>query len=116
MGIIQLYCQINGYPVAKKTSSINCWKENLNTCFSFSWKIVPSNQDNTSRTLGCCKIQIVLKNQRNISNVFHFKEISRTFSVLKIVDLPISCLVLSIGFSKEDAVLPIMVKLTGTWK
>ena len=74
MDIIQPYCQINGYPMAKKTSSINYWKENLNTCFSFSWKIVPSNQDKTSRTLGCCKIQIVFKNQRNLWNVFRFKD------------------------------------------
>ena len=34
----------------KWTSSINCWKENLNTCSSFSWRIVPSNQDKTSKS------------------------------------------------------------------
>ena len=44
------------------------------------------------------------------------KEISRRFSVLKIVYLMILCLVLCISFSVEDAILPVMVKLTGTLK
>ena len=55
-------------------------------------------------TLGCCKIQIVFKNQRNLSNLF----------LLKIVYLTILCLLLCINFSVEDAMLPIMVTLTGT--
>ena len=67
-----------GQVIFKTTSSINCWKENLNTCSSFSWRVVPSNQDKTfnvlKRTLGCCKIQIVFKNQINLWNIFRFKD------------------------------------------
>ena len=53
------------------------------------------------RTLGCCKIQIVFQYQRDLSNVFHFKD-----------PLPYD-LVLGINFSVEDGET-IMMKLTGT--
>ena len=62
----------------KQTSNINCWKEILNTCSSFSWII--SFQTRTKlrrvlkRTLGCCKIQVVFRNQRDLSKVYRFKD------------------------------------------
>ena len=54
--------------------------------------------------------QVVVKS-RQFSKI---KEISQTFSILKILYLTTLCLVLCINFSVEDAMLPIMVKLTGT--
>ena len=54
--------------------------------------------------------QIVVKS-REFSKI---KKISRTFSILKIVYLATLCLVLCINFSVADAMLLIMVKLTGT--
>ena len=54
------------------------------------------------KTLGCCKIQTVFKNQGNLSNVFLFND-----------RLPYD-LVLCINFSVKDAILPFMVKLAGT--
>lgn len=57
------------------TSSINCRIE-LTVVLLFLGRIVPSNQDKISkssqRTLVCCKIHIVLKKQKNLSNVFYF--------------------------------------------
>ena len=69
---------IFGPAIFKKTPSSNCWKENLNTCSSFSWGIILSPrtklQQVLERTLDCCKIQRVFKNQKNLSDVFHFKD------------------------------------------
>ena len=52
-------------------------KKTLTSFFSFSWRIVHSNhgklQKVLKKTLGCCKIQLVFKNQRNLPNVFRFK-------------------------------------------
>ena len=62
----------------KSTPSFNCSKENLNNCSSFRGEL--SLQTRTKlqkvlkRTLSCCKIQIVFKNQRNPLNVFHSED------------------------------------------
>ena len=53
------------------------------------------------RTLSCSKIQIVFKNQINLSNVFRFNDRLPYF---------LWC----INFNVEDAMLPIVVKLPGT--
>ena len=64
--------------IFKRTPSFNCSKENLNNCSSFRGEL--SLQTRTKlqkvlkRTLSCCKIQIVFKNQRNPLNVFHSKD------------------------------------------
>ena len=64
--------------IFKKTSSINYWKKNLNTCFSCSWRIALQTktkfQKVLKRTLSCCKIQIVFQNQTNLRNIFRFKD------------------------------------------
>ena len=58
------------------------------------------------RALGFCKIQKVFKIQWNLSNFFCFKDL-----------LPYNLVSdLCIGFSVKYQMLPIIVKLTGTWK
>ena len=112
----------NGYPISfidkcfktfldrlylKQPQVLSAEKKTLTLVLPFLEKLSLQTrtkiQNVLKRTLSCSKIQIVFKNQ-----------INQIISVLKIVCITTSCLVLYINFSVEDAMLPIMVKLTGT--
>ena len=63
----------NGYP----TSFIDkCFKTLLDQLFIKKPQVLNLTklQNVLKRVLGCCKIQIVFKSQRNLSNVFRFKD------------------------------------------
>ena len=83
-------------------------KKNLTSFFPFLGELSIQTTENfkkfSKKTLGCCKIQLVFQNQRNLPNVFRFKNCLLTTL----------CLVLCLNFSVEDAMLPIMVKLIRT--
>ena len=82
----------NGYPTSfidkcfntfldqlclKRRQVLTAQKKTLKLVFPFfgelSFQTRTTLQNVLKRTLGCCKIQIVFKNQRNLSNIFHFK-------------------------------------------
>ena len=103
MDIIQSHCQINGYPISPcqingypisiidksfktfldqlyfKRSQVLTAKKKTSTlvlpCLgTLSLQTRTNHQKVLKRTLGCCKIQIVFKNQRYLLNVFRFKD------------------------------------------
>ena len=61
-------------------------------------------QNVLKRVLGCCKIQIVFKNQKNLSNVFRFKD-CLPYEVISSVIYK---------FSVVDAILPLLVRQIDT--
>ena len=61
-------------------------------------------QNVLKRVLGCCKIQIVFKSQRNLSNVFRFKDRLPYELISRVV----------YNFSVVDAILPILVRQIDT--
>ena len=89
----------------KRAQVLTAEKKTLTLVITFLGKLFLQTrtklQKFLKRTLGCCKIQIVFKNRRNLLNVFHFKD-----------RLPYD-FVLCINFSVEDAMFPITAILTG---
>ena len=61
-------------------------------------------QNVLKRVLGCCKIQIVFKNQRNLSNIFRVKDCLPYEAISRVI----------YKFSVVDAILPLMVRQIDT--
>ena len=55
-------------------SAVNTWLLHLFFLFLENCFFKPGQNFNKFSKEHCCKIQIVFKNQRNLSNVFHFKD------------------------------------------